>query len=182
MPVLFGFKCCNLHLRTLRSWPWAKLKATTAQACSEWLYHLHLQQELFRSPYGKTRTCMLWGFVGIYRLFSKPNKFRFDDAEVLELSELRRAALFGFSELTRCAFRNSRALYKVTPKLHIIDKMFRRAISGRRNPATYSCFSDEDFCGKVTKLSNTCHHASVCRRCPERWMLVYFAEFESAIK
>ena len=175
----YGFTIGMLHLSTLKSWPFMKLKAVSAEICTGWLYHLHLDLGLHTTEHSKIRATMLWGFVGAYKLFSWPGVFRFNDEQVPHLSSCRKAALHGFDWLTKSACEGNRPLYKVVPKIHNLDRILRNAIDTRRNPTTYWCFSEEDFCGTIAKLANACHHLSMHKRCPERWLLAYFALFDS---
>ena len=64
------------------------------------------------------------------------------------------------------------------PKFHALDHIFRNAFSGRPNPGSYLCFSDEDMCGTAARLSSSSHVLSLSKRVPERWLLSYFAGFE----
>ena len=103
-----------LNLKTMASWPWVKLKASSAQVVTEWLFDVHMQKRLYEKQVGKIRAAMLWGFSSTYILFAK-DCMRFDDSQVAELIEYRAAALNGFVFLTKLACDQNRMRYKVTP-------------------------------------------------------------------
>ena len=173
----YGFSVAGLHLVTRASWPWLKVKAVTSEMVSEWLLDIHLQRSLFDTHYGKVRASMLWGFCEAYNIFSTHDCLRFSDEQIASLVECRKAALNGLHFLSSSAYWENKPLYKLLPKLHSVDKIFRSSIKTRRNPATYWCFSEEDAVGSFAKLANACHTSSVCKRTPERWLLYYFALF-----
>ena len=60
------------------------------------------------------------------------------------------------------------------PKLHMIDHSVRDAIITGYNPAFSWAFQEEDNVGRVVKVCQVIHGASLERRSLERWVTQFF--------
>jgi hypothetical protein len=60
--------------------------------------------------------------------------------------------------------------WKVRPKCHVLAHIFLRTEFSRMNPRFWSCWSDEDYIGKVCKLARATHSGTVARRTLDRWL------------
>jgi len=85
----------------------------------------------------------------------------------------------GFVWLAHDAYANKQLLYRLMPKLHVLQHEFARVGKTGFNLKTMSCFSDEDFVGKVCAVANACHHAGMMKNLIHRVVAASYATWGS---
>ena len=98
----------------------------------------------------------LWGYVRIIDIAKNPNVF-LSEGEALELEEARSVAFTSHSLLSHASVAASSQLWRTVPKHHYLDHLCRPnwpdSSGGKFNPGHGWCFADEDFIGRLTRIS-----------------------------
>ena len=65
----------------------------------------------------------------------------------------------GYSQLAGLAFQQNLKLFKWRPKVHMMYEkgMLLSGTSPTLNPMAVACWSDEDYIGRVSRISRACH-------------------------
>lgn len=68
-------------------------------------------------------------------------------------------AKVGFARLARMSWERNLKLYKLRPKLHMMAEIALRmkASAWCYNPLSLACWSDEDYIGRVSRVSRSTH-------------------------
>ena len=67
----------------------------------------------------------------------------------------------GFNKLARLSYQRDLKLYRVTPKLHMLWEISNSCRGLSLSPIATCTWSDEDFIGRVSRVSRSCHGATV---------------------
>ena len=167
------FSSLNLSMSVTTSWPVLKAKAKTAQMISRWLRMP--AAALQRNEYEKVRFMTLTGFDDLYTIMeeSKWPNWRLTVEQAARLEVARKEALLGYHYLAKEAISQGRFIYKLNPKHHKLDHLFRRSIRTRVSPTLFWTFVLESEMGVASRLVRRLHGASSLRRGVDRY-LIYF--------
>ena len=83
--------------------------------------------------------------------------------------------IFCFVWLSHDALTRQALQFRLLPKLHILQHEFWKVKEWRLNLKTFSCFSDEDFVGKVCAMAQTSHHSGTLKNLVFRILAASFA-------
>ena len=83
-----------------------------------------------------------------------------------------------FVWLAHSAFVDRKSLYRLRPKLHLWDHEMKRLAVWKLNPKAVSCFSDEDFIGRVCNIATSCSHQGVLHDCVRRYLVATYSSWK----
>ena len=78
-----------------------------------------------------------------------------------ETSCVGRCFVQAYIWLAHNAAANDKVMYRIRPKLHLFDHDVERLYRWRFNPKSVSCFSDEDFVGRMCGIAISCGHQGI---------------------
>ena len=81
--------------------------------------------------------------------------------------------------LAHDAYTSKQLLYRLIPKLHVLQHEFARVGKYAFNLKTLSCFTDEDFVGNVCDCASACHHAGSMKNLVYRVIGASYATWSS---
>ena len=87
-----------------------------------------------------------------------------------------------FVWLAHEAASNAAPLYRLRPKLHLFDHETRRVSRWRFNPKAVSCFSDEDFIGKMCNIATSCSHQGILTAFVRKYLASVFSTWKSVMQ
>ena len=90
----------------------------------------------------------------------------------------------GYSALAGLAFTAGWKLFRLRPKCHMLKEISLALAPGPTDrvvlsPAATSCWADEDFIGRVSRASRSCHGLSVSIGAMRKTMGMYKAQFKA---
>lgn len=91
------------------------------------------------------------------------------DAQAAEAQVKGRSMLKIWGFLARESLRLKTKMWKLRPKLHDIDHIFRRLSGCKLNPRRLSCLAPESFLGKIKRLAKHTHRGNVSKRTCQRY-------------
>ncbi len=104
----------------------------------------------------QTIATTLWGYIRIIDIAKEPEMF-LSDTRAADLEEARCAALTAHAILAHGAVATGSQLWRTLPKHHYLDHICRPDwpdhTGCKMNPGHGWCFSDEDFIGRLTRIS-----------------------------
>jgi hypothetical protein len=80
-----------------------------------------------------------------------------------------------FVWLAHSAFCDGRLLYRLRPKLHLFDHEMKRIARWRFNSKAVSCFSDEDFIGRICAIAQSCSHQGIVHGCLRKYLSAMYS-------
>jgi hypothetical protein len=93
-----------------------------------------------------------------------------DEKPRLHAMECGWGFLQAYAALASDAMASGKLRWRLQPKLHTVAEMILRLESSRLNPRFTQCFMDEDFVGRVARLSRMCHPRAVGLRTLQRYL------------
>jgi hypothetical protein len=100
----------------------------------------------------------VWGLHSYFEILKAADRF-FTHAEVSSVHRAGIACLTAYSELAK--LRGGAALWHHIPKMHQFQHLLEDAVIDLSNPRFFHCFSDEDFVGRMLRLSRRGHALKV---------------------
>lgn len=158
-----GFTKNSLHCQQKKDYPWLGGKGSDIKLVVLWLAQ-KLPQLAFSNLRATRVVISLATFIHIVGAAG----VLLSDAEVTRLRRAGLTVVRGFVGLARAALRQRKCLYKVRPKLHGFHHMVLQL--RRVNPSFFSCWSDEDFMGRIAKIASKTHRRAVSLRVLERYL------------
>ena len=79
--------------------------------------------------------------------------------------------------LAAIAFRAGKKLFKLRPKVHMLAEIGLSLSGWSLSPHTSSCWSDEDFVGRVSRVARSCHGATLSISCMRKCLGFYNTQF-----
>lgn len=172
------FRTTTLAMDKLASAPLFKGKAANTLKVSCWLAGV-VGRHSERHPFDQHIThcsAMLWGYCFIFDTCLRGGLW-FDRDEACRISYARQVALGSNAALSREALQLGKTIYPQKPKHHLCDHALRDAATTRLNPGHHWTFSDEDFIGRMVKLSRRCHASTMPFRVVQRYLCAVHAQF-----
>jgi hypothetical protein len=83
--------------------------------------------------------------------------------------------IFCFVWLSHDALTRQALQFRLLPKLHVLQHESWKVKEWRLNLKTLSCFSDEDFVGKVCAMAQSSHHSGTLKNLVFRILAASFA-------
>lgn len=108
-----------------------------------------------------------------YNVLSTQGQFLDDDAKNtlynigLDLGNL-------YSSLYTEAFKKGVKLWKMIPKLHLMQELTMYQAQDWGNPAYYWCYPDEDLVGLMVEIAKSCHVNTLAFTALVKWLVVAF--------
>eukprot|EP00969_Alexandrium_andersonii_P108821 4801190-Alexandrium_andersonii.AAC.1 len=96
---------------------------------------------------------------------------RLTESECGGLLQAQEAVLFGCNFLRAEANDLGTARWGLLPKHHQLLELLVHARSSKLNPAYHSCWADEDFVGRVSRLAKACHPDNMSAATVRRWLV-----------
>ena len=111
-----------------------------------------------------------------YKILYERSRFSpfLDNREASRASDLLGNFVTGYSRVSAFAFRNGLTLFNVLPKLHYLDhirRWLRAPLPFHPNPILYSTPRDEDFIGRLSRISRRTHAVSCCMLTLQRYLI-----------
>ena len=91
---------------------------------------------------------------------------------------LGRLHLLSYQKLAALAADADVRPFKMRPKHNSFDNMLQDMYKCSLNPMRMSCFTDEDFLGKLKRIAVHCHGATVLTQTLCRYLLAIALRFE----
>ena len=95
------------------------------------------------------------------------------EAETGRFVAMGRVFLLTYQKLADNARRDSKAFWKVRPKLHYYAHLLIHIERTRQNPRRYHLFTAEDFMGRCKVIGRVCHRRRCCKRIVDRLLVFY---------
>jgi len=85
----------------------------------------------------------------------------------------------GYAKLATMCFERSIKAFKYRPKFHLGMHIVEDFALGERgyNPCSASCWGDEDFIGRCSRVSRSCHPLLGATRAIQKMLGMYFQQF-----
>ena len=143
------FTIAQLSLGSLQNPPNLKAKAGNSMLISRWLLSIFLRLAV-QSPCEKNEliATSLWGWVSAIDLLKSFPMF-LNAEQQAQIEQCRIAALGSHSVLCCRSIAEGRQQFRTIPKHHSCDHLLR----DRRNPTHSWTFADEDFIGRLVRMS-----------------------------
>ena len=158
----------------LKSW-WVELSckaADTATVC-QWLVQKLTAEPQATEDLQMVATCA-WSWDSSLRKLSRGGVF-LAAALAAEVADQMSAALISYTWLHRRSLQQRMRCFKIRPKFHMLAEIARalkpRDRSDVWNPACDCTWGDEDFVGRVSRLSRRTHPARAAVRTTQRYLL-----------
>ena len=159
-----------------------KLKAKGAQCRYLAPFTLELAKRFARTaPAYATHDNLVTAVNGLlcslYEIFSQSGRW-LSDAAKLKIVKIGNQLPFFYMKLQAEAHRLGVKLWKMTPKIHMVQELliFQALLWG--NPSYYWTYGDEDLVGTMVEIAHSCHLATVTVTALVKWLVVCFAEVD----
>jgi hypothetical protein len=86
--------------------------------------------------------------------------------------------LLTYQDLAENSVVEGTLLYKIRPKHHAFDHVLETMKTSSLNPGKLTTMGDEDFLGKLKRIGQKCHGASIMLRSLQRYLLQLALRFE----
>lgn len=170
-PALTSFVCLNTKSR--RKDVELHCKASDTTILMGWLTH-KLQGEAGKNELFCTLATCAWTWDTALRRLSRGQVF-LSAPEAADISLQLDTALLSYAWLSRWALCNRYRFFRIRPKMHMLAHLASDLRPGTRteifNAMCFSTFGDEDFVGKVSRLSRRCHPFQAAERTLQRYLL-----------
>ena len=166
------FSVTTLSLKTRKSKPALKCKASNCATVSKWI--AEECSEFARQDENEHNAMLnmtLKAFCDLYVLYHI--KGIMTPRQARQLEDARQRSLLGFNALTSLSSEGGRQYFVVKPKFHKLDHLLRRAVRTRVSPSAFWTFQDEDMMGIMASLARNCR--LLLQGPAERWLLHYFS-------
>lgn len=92
----------------------------------------------------------------------------------------------GYNAMARFAFTARWKLFRLRPKCHMLKEIALALFPGPADrvvlsPAATCCWADEDYIGRVSRASRSCHGLSVSIGAMRKSMGMYKTQFDSLL-
>ncbi len=154
------------------------MKAAHTKAMLLWL--AHVSRTCAHDAWGRLRAVNCCSIAALTVLLDTAGPV-LTVAQARRAQRLGRAYLLSHSELARQSAEQGMKSFKLTPKFHYFDHILED-LSNRENPKWFSCMMDEDYMGRVTRVTGKCHRVSCVRRCLLRYRLCLYRRWEERCK
>ena len=122
------------------------------------------------SRYQQLRAVCAWAHAEFYSAMEQAPRY-LSAAQANRISEAGATFLRTYNTLRKLAELDARPAWAIRPKFHQLDHMCLDVARDRYNPRFYHCYADEDFVGRIMRISRRCHKRCVGRRCLQLWQL-----------
>jgi hypothetical protein len=166
-----SFTCAGLHMSSLQSNPMLTAKGSNSLQITRWLATI-THHDALASPmneHKQLRAACLWGCTQIFAICQPC--FWLSDENVRDLKIAKLVALTSYKALCSESLTMNKNRFPLKPKHHLLDHTVRDACASRLSPTTHWCFSDEDFIGRMKRLSQKTHLTTLPLRVLSRWHL-----------
>ena len=96
------------------------------------------------------------------------------DAAKEELPQLGQTFAHMYTTLAGIYFDKGQRLFKITPKLHLMEHLLESQCLVWGNPRLYWCYSDEDLVGLLTGLASSVHPSTLAASLLFKWLHYQF--------
>ena len=172
----------QLHKERIRSTSdsgYPKLKAKGAQTRQLMPYALHLAhrfQRLAPSPFA-THDLLIVGVCKLacdmYDLWMTSGRF-FTDAVKRKLIAIGNQMPQMYQRLYVEAYHAGAKMWKMTPKLHLIQELLLFYCIEWANPLYYWCYGDESLVGDMVEIAQSCHMSTLTVTALVKWLILSF--------
>lgn len=158
-----------------KKYPELKVSGSDAHVIGVWLEQV-LQP--FQQTYGEF-CALLWSSNRCMRLLYK-GIFFLTPAEKNTAATLWNIYASTFLRLAREAVENHKLLWRVRPKMHLIQHLmdWPRMV----NPSMYSCWMDEDWLRKISRTLKLSAVATAQKRVLQRWLMAIPFNLENMLR
>jgi hypothetical protein len=158
-----GFSENACHCKRRVDFPWLGGKGADIKLVILWL-----ADALTRRPAFDARATRVVVALATFTHILSNADVILTDAEVARARRASMIVVRGYVGLARAAVRRRQCLFRVKPKLHGLHHLSLQL--KRLNPSFCSCWSDEDFMGRIAKIASKTHRRSVSLRVLERYL------------
>jgi hypothetical protein len=129
----------------------------------------------------KMLTTCLWAFAEMQRVWDSAGD-HLTDSEAFQQHYAGHLFLSLYTRLADRAYKSAESCYKIRPKLHFIEHTLDHVLASHENPMTFHTFMDEDFMGKIKRISRACHRSTLAQRTLQRYTVKIGVRTQKALK
>ena len=130
-----------------------------------------------RNAAGMLRSVCLWSLASFVH-DCDAHDLHINLHDRLQMIAHGRLHLLSYQCLASMAASAQVRLFKIRPKHHSFDEILQNLYTCSLNPMRISCFTDEDFLGKIKKIATHCHGTTVLLQTVRRYLLQLGLRFE----
>ena len=109
----------------------------------------------------------------MYTLFTQASRF-FSRDQLARLVQIGYQLPSFYQRLYAEAALHGERMWKLTPKLHLVQELLIYTCAQWGNPVYYWCYSDEDLVGLMIEIAKSCHVSTLAATALVKWLILCF--------
>ena len=105
-----------------------------------------------------------------------------DEETIAKAAYGAKCFLTAYQKLANVALERHQFLFKVRPKSHFFVHLVKTMTRDHWNPRRMSCFLDEDYVGRIAKLTRSTSRVTCSLRVLQRYLLFLATRWEARVQ